>query len=105
MSDWKKEISDKFASIDARRMEIHKPLYALLQELKNEPSIRAVDFDLISEHPLVWSVTINGKTEQINESDVEYSQRPYTDPSDSEISEDKRDVAEVLKEILVRKFK
>ncbi|MFS8215566.1 hypothetical protein [Paenibacillus polymyxa] len=96
MADWKKEISDSFAAIDARRIEIHKPLYSLLEELKRENSIREASFDLISEHPLAWNVIINGKAVQIVESEVTFFQNPQDESS--------KDVTEALKELLVKKF-
>ncbi|GIP08154.1 hypothetical protein J1TS5_03240 [Paenibacillus macerans] len=104
MSDWKETISQKFAAINARRAEIHKPLYALVQELSRESSIREADLELVSEHPLIWSVSINGRVVQISENDVDLAQRIYNEPFDSSISEDRKDITEALKELLVQKF-
>ncbi|WP_311080942.1 hypothetical protein [Paenibacillus polymyxa] len=97
MADWKKEISESFAAIDSRRVEIHKPLYTLLEELERESSIREASFELISEHPLVWNVLINGKSARIEEAEVAVYQEPLQE-------EPSKDVAEALKELLVKKF-
>lgn len=105
LTDWKKDISSVFINNEARRVEINNPLNDLLNELKSEEGIHQASFELVNEFPLIWNVQINGKEAQIVEADVALAQRLYDEPYDKTFSDPKRDVTEVLKEILVVKFK
>ncbi|MDQ0658776.1 hypothetical protein [Paenibacillus sp. W2I17] len=105
MTEWKNVISSSFVEANSRRVEIHKSLNSLLAELKREDGIHSADFDLISEHPLSWIVTVNKKKVQITESEVTSIQSNFEGSTDiSPSNEEKKDVAEALKKLLVQKL-
>ncbi|ASA23512.1 hypothetical protein [Paenibacillus donghaensis] len=105
MSEWAKKIAGVFINNETRRTEIQQPLSELLIELKSEQGIREASVELVSEFPLVWNVIINGKQAKISEEDVALAQRLYDEPYEKTFTDPKRDVNDVLKELLMNRFK
>lgn len=106
MSDWKSEITEVFDGLENRRVEIHTALYALLQELERENSIRSANLDLVSEYPLTWNVNINVMAFQIKESEVADVQHYEDGPSRTYLRQNGTlNVTEALKELLILKVK
>lgn len=105
VSEWAKQIAGVFINNETRRTEIQQPLNELLIELKSEQGIREASVELVSEFPLVWNVVINGKQAKISEEDVSLAQRLYDEPYEKTFTDPKRDVNDVLKELLMNRFK
>jgi len=105
MTEWKKEISDVFVNLENRRVEIHQSLRALLDELKQEPGIRRIEFDFIDEATLTWKVGINGKEYTITEDEVSTKQKFHGNGFDLQHREIELDIPAALRELLVEKVK
>lgn len=106
MEDWKTRITNKISEYDARRTELHKALYSLVEELKRESVVKSGGIELVSDHPLVWQVSVNRKTVQITEFDIVNNQKTFDfdNIGNAVESTEKLSVDDVIKSLLIKHF-
>lgn len=103
MSDWKDEIKTIHDKYNQRRVEVTSALNKLTIQLKTSTKIHS-ESEKIGDHPLVWKVKIGDKEFNITELEISDKQMK-SDGWGGKTEEPEKELEEVLKEILIDKYK
>ncbi|MGG4449637.1 hypothetical protein [Brevibacillus porteri] len=102
MQDWKEKIKAKIDEHGNKRVEVTTTFNTLLSELEMVAGRIGAQVIEVTDYPLTWKIEINKKRFLVTENDIDRKQI-LTDSWDKATGE-KRDLNEVLQEILVEKF-
>lgn len=106
MSNWIETIENSFYLHSNRRNEIQQAFDKLLTQLKNASKLKIAEAKETSRYPLVWKVRIHDLEKEFTEEDISNAQKKYIvdDEGNHLISDEKNDIEETLKELLVKSF-